>query len=152
MSLTRTIFDKNAYRAQLLRSTGPIKYNVNNDYPSIPTTRPDHLNGFHSKHAAPELVDHESDLYSLDSVLSNDPYYQFPKTNAVNQHSVPQEPKNKFPSIQYSRLNYYYNISELSYNRHSDFNLYFHPIHSNNYIGTNSRELGRYSNKYTPTF
>lgn len=151
MSLTSTLFDKNAYKARLLRSTDPIKYNVNQDYPSNATCRPDHLNGFHNTHAAPELVDHESDLKRLDSILTDDPYYQYPKINNSHKHSSREDCKSKFPSVQYSRLMYFYPVTELAYNRHDHQSVYMHPIHSNTYIGMNARELGRYSNNYTPT-
>ena len=60
MSLTSTIYDKNAYSAKLLRSTDEFKYTVNELYPSTPTCRADFINGFQSKHADPNLVDTES--------------------------------------------------------------------------------------------
>jgi hypothetical protein len=152
MSLTRTLFDKNAYKARLMRSTDEGKYRVNEVYPSTPTCRVDHLNGFHGKHAAPNLVDHESDLYRLDDVLSDDPYYQFPKVNNSHKHASSEDCKSKFPSVQYSRLMYFYPTTELAYNRHDAQSVYMHPIHSSNYIGMNSREVGRFSNAYTPSF
>ena len=150
MSLTRTFFDKNSYKANLRRSTDVVRYKINEDYPSVTTCRPDHLNGFQSQHGAPELVDHESDLYRLDDILSDDPYMQFPKVNNNNKHVVRKD-CSKFPSLQYSRLYYYYPATELSYNRTDHLSVYMHPIHSNNYIGMSSRELGRYTNSYVPT-
>jgi hypothetical protein len=144
MSLTRNKFDKNAYRAQLKRSTDHVKYRINDDYSSSPTCRPDHLNGFMSQHGAPGLVDHESDLLKLDSILSDDPYMKFPKVNNSHKHSVRKE-CSKIPSIQYTRLFYYYPLSELSYNRTDHLSMYMHPIHANNYIGMNTQEIGRFT-------
>jgi hypothetical protein len=151
MSLTRNIYDRNAYKANLLRSTDPVKYIVNEDFPATETARPDHLNGFIGKHAAPSLVDHESDLYRLDGILSNDPYMQFPKVNASQSHKSRNDGKG-FPSVQYTRLYQgYYPTTELSYNRTDHQSVVMHPIHANNYIGLNSREVGRFTNNYVPT-
>lgn len=152
MSLTSNEYDCNAYKAKLRRSTDPLLYRVNELYPAKPTCRPDHLNGFQSKHAAPNLVDHESDLFRLDDVLTNDAYYQFPKVNNSHKHHAqPENCKPKMPSQQYSRLMYFYSPSELSYNRTDHQAVYMHPIHSNSYIGSLSRNAGRYSTTYTPT-
>jgi hypothetical protein len=151
MSLTRNLYDKNAYAAELRRSTDPVKYVVNELYPSVPTVRADHLNGFIGKHAAPSLVDHESDLYRLDGILSNDPYMQFPKVNSKFGHVSRKDGKG-FPSLQYTRLYQgFYPITELSYNRTDHQSVVMHPIHANNYIGLNSREVGRFTNNYVPT-
>ena len=150
MSLTRNLYDKNAYKAELRRSTDPVKYKVNEVYPANMTCRPDHLNGFIGRHAAPSLVDHESDLYRLDDILSNDPYMQFPKVNNNNKHTSRKDCSN-FKSIQHTRLFYYYPISELAYNRTDHTAVVMHPIHANNYIGLNSREVGRFTNQYVPS-
>lgn len=147
MSLTRTLFDKNAYRAKLLTSTDKYDYTINPLYPPIPTCRPDNLNGYQSKHADPALVDTESDLYSLDSILTNDPYYKYPKVNNNNPH-LARKSCEYIPSVQYSRLYYYYPSSELSYNRTDHLSTYLHPIHSNNYIGSNTKEDGRFTSLY----
>lgn len=149
MSLTSNLFDKNAYRAQLLRSTDPIRYTVNEVYPARSTCRPDHLNGFHNTHAAPELVDHESDLHNLDNILSQDPWYQYPKVNNQNKHFARKD-CNYFPSIQNTRLFYYYPISELDISRMDHIAFVNHPIHSSNYIGRNTREDGRFTSQYVP--
>ena len=150
MSLTSNHYDKNGYRAQLLRSTDPVRYTVNELYPSTPTCRPDHLNGFVNKHAAPGLVDHESDLMSLDNILTNDPWYQYPKVNNTSKHDVRKD-CNYFPSIQYTKLFNYFPISELAFNRNDHLSTVMHPIHSSNYIGSNTRELGRFTSTYVPS-
>jgi len=149
MSLTSNIFDKNAYRAKLLRSTDEARHTINEVYPAVPTCRADFLNGFQAKHADPALVDTESDLYQLDSILSQDPYYQFPKVNNNHSH-LDRKECTGFKSEQHSRLSYYYPISELSYNRDDHLSTVMHPIHSSNYIGANTKEAGRYVNEYIP--
>ena len=147
MSLTSTLFDKNAYRAKLLRSTDEFRHTVNELYPSVPTCRADFLNGYQSKHSDPGLVDTESDLYQLDSILSDDPYYQYPKVNNNHPHLSRKE-CGYFPSEQHTKLYYYYPLSELSYNRIDHMSTYMHPIHSNNYIGANTKEDGRFTSIY----
>lgn len=150
MSYTRNIFDRNAYRAQLKRSTDPYDYTVDGANPPKDPRRPDHLNGFTAKHGAPQFVDQESDLMRLGAVLSNDPYYQYPKTNNTHGHVSLGEHASRFPSVQHSRMMFFFPVSELAFNRHDHQATTLHPIHSNNYIGTNTREAGRFVNVHIP--
>jgi hypothetical protein len=149
MSLTSTLFDKNAYNAELLSNIDTFNYMVNKNYPSYPSCNPDHLNGFHGKHANPFVVDTESDLLRLDDILSNDPYYMYPNVNNGNSHTQRKTCTN-IPSEQYTRLYYYYPLSELSYSRYDPLAVFLHPIHSNNYIGANTKEQGRFTSVYVP--
>jgi hypothetical protein len=147
MSLTSTIFDKKAYDSKLLTNIDAHKYTINKNFPPAPACQPDHLNGFHSRHGNPFVVDAESDLFRLDDILSKDPYYQYPLINNKNQHEVRQTCTH-VPSEEHTRLQYRYNLSELNYGRYDSLAVLAFPVHSNNVIGSNTREQGRFTSHY----